>query len=289
MIEVLATGPLVTIQDLGRPGWASVGVGRSGAADRAALTLANRLVANPEGAAALEVLFGGLVISARRHVWLALSGAPAPATVDGAPVGHHAVFPLAPGERLRLGRPDSGLRTYLAVRGGIDVPPVLGSRSRDTLSGIGPDPLRAGALLPVGPEPGELPLVDQAPVPVPPGGPVTLRAVRGPRDRFLTDPRALERDGWVVSTRADRIGLRLTGRTVAAGADAGGMASEGLTRGAVQLPPGGEPVVFLADHPTTGGYPVIAVLLDADADRAAQLRPGQAVRIRLLDPDSTHG
>ncbi|BCJ48398.1 hypothetical protein GCM10010168_76760 [Actinoplanes ianthinogenes] len=283
MIEVLAPGPLATIQDLGRPGFAAVGVGRSGAADRAALTLANRLVANPDDAAAVESLLGGLTVRALRQVWMAVTGAPAPATVDGTPVGHHSLFTLRAGQRLRLGSPPSGLRTYLAVRGGIDVPPILGSRSRDTLSGIGPDPLTEGTVLPVGPEPSAWPVTDLAPVAPPPSGPVTLRAIRGPRDRFLVDPRALQRDGWVVGTRTDRIGMRLTGNTVAVDAAAGSIPSEGLTRGAIQLPPGGEPVVFLADHPTTGGYPVVAVLLDADVDRASQLRPGQPVRITLTD------
>ncbi|GAA4608027.1 biotin-dependent carboxylase-like uncharacterized protein [Actinoplanes octamycinicus] len=283
MIEVLAPGPLSTIQDLGRPGYAAVGVGRSGAADRAALTLANRLVANPEGAAGVESLLGGLTVRALRQLWVAVTGAPAPATVDGVPVGHHALVTLRAGQRLRLGAPPSGLRTYLAVRGGIDVPAVLGSRSRDTLSGIGPEPLVAGSLLPVGPEPPDWPVTDFAPVAAPPGGPVTLRAIRGPRDRFLGDPTVLRRDGWVVSSRSDRIGMRLTGNVIPVDPAAGSIPSEGLARGAVQLPPGGEPVVFLADHPTTGGYPVVAVLLDADVDRAAQLRPGQAVRIVLLD------
>ncbi|WIM93082.1 biotin-dependent carboxyltransferase family protein [Actinoplanes oblitus] len=283
MIEVLAPGPLATIQDLGRPGFAAVGVGRSGAADRAALTLANRLVANPEGAACVETLLGGLTVRALRQVWVAIAGAPAPATVDGTPAGHHALFTLRPGQRLRLGTPPTGLRTYLAVRGGVDVPPVLGSRSRDTLSGIGPEPLAVGTLLPIGPEPPAWPVTEVAPVPVPPGGPVTLRAIRGPRDHFLTDPLALRRDGWTVSSRSDRIGLRLTGNVIPVDPAAAGIPSEGLARGAVQLPPGGEPVVFLADHPTTGGYPVVAVLLDADVDRASQLRPGQPVRIALTD------
>ncbi|NMH94399.1 hypothetical protein HF519_23025, partial [Pseudonocardia bannensis] len=130
MIEVLATGPLALLQDLGRPGLAASGVGRSGAADRAALRLANRLVANPEDAAGIEVVFGGLSVRARRRLTVALAGAPAPATVDATPVGHHAVVVLRAGQVLTLGVPPTGLRTYLAVRGGPLNPPRPSRRPR---------------------------------------------------------------------------------------------------------------------------------------------------------------
>ena len=162
-LEVVAVGALALVQDLGRPGHGASGVGRSGAADRAALRLANRLVANAEGAAGLEVVFGGLAVRATAPLTVALAGAAAPGDVDGTPVGHHALVDLRPGQVLRLGMPPTGLRTYLAVRGGVDVPPVLGSRSTDTLSGLGPPKLE-GDVLPVGPEPAALPLVDVAPV-----------------------------------------------------------------------------------------------------------------------------
>lgn len=281
MIEILATGAQALVQDLGRPGLATMGVGRSGAADRAALRLGNRLVANEEGAAGVEVLFGGLALRAGRDLLVALTGAPAPATVDGRPVGHFALVAVRQGQELRLGPPPSGLRTYLCVRGGVAVAEVLGSRSTDTLSGIGPPPLRPGTLLPVGPEPSTFPLVELAPVAPPTAGPVTLRAIAGPHAGHAVDPGALARASWVASDRTDRIGMRLAGATLEVADGAGALPSEGITRGAVQLPPGGEPVVFLADHPVTGGYPVIAVLRDADVDRAAQIRPGQPVRLRL--------
>jgi len=282
-LEVLATGPLALVQDLGRPGLAASGVGRSGAADRGALRLANRLVANPEGAAGIEVTFAGLVVRARAALTVALAGAPAPAEVDGSPVGHHAVLRLRAGQRLALGPPASGLRTYLAVRGGIAVAPVLGSRSTDVLSGVGPAPLVAGDVLPVGPEPDAFPLVDVAPVAVPPSGTVTLRALPGPRDAWVADLAALTRTTWTASGRSDRVGMRLTGGRLDRSTHAE-LPSEGAVRGAVQVPPGGEPVLFLADHPVTGGYPVVAVVLDADTDRAAQVRPGQRVRFVLVEP-----
>ncbi|WP_214406062.1 biotin-dependent carboxyltransferase family protein [Pseudonocardia lacus] len=282
-VEVLSVGPLALVEDLGRPGFAATGVGRSGAADRAALRLANRLVANPERAAGIEVTFGGLAVRATARHTVALAGAAAPADVDGTPVGHHCLVDLRPGQVLRLGVPPTGLRSYLAVRGGIAVEPVLGSRSTDVLGELGPPRLAAGQVLPVGPEPDDLPLVDVAPVAEPPGGPVTLRAIPGPRADRVADLSVLTSTAWTASSRSDRVGMRLEGGRLD-WADGGEIPSEGMVRGAVQVPSGGEPVVFLADHPLTGGYPVAAVVVDADVDRAAQVRPGQAVRFRFVDP-----
>ncbi|MCE3552578.1 biotin-dependent carboxyltransferase family protein [Pseudonocardia sp. RS11V-5] len=281
MIEVLDPGPQALVQDLGRPGLAAIGVGRSGAADRASLCLGNRLLANDEGAAGVEILLGGFAARAHTDLLVALTGAPAPATVDGRPVGHQAHVRLRRGQELRLGPPPAGLRTYLCVRGGIAVPPVLGARSTDVLSGIGPEPLEKGAELPIGPEPEAYPVIDYAPVAPPAAGLVTLRAISGPHAEHAVDPGALATSRWVASGRTDRVGMRLEGAALEVAEGAGSLPSEGLTRGAIQLPPGGEPVVFLADHPVTGGYPVIAVLRDADVDRAAQIRPGQPVRITL--------
>ena len=274
---MVAVGALALVEDLGRPGLGASGVGRSGAAGRSALRLASRLVANPEGAAAVEVVLGGLAVRAAGPLTVALTGAPAPADVDGTPVGHRALVELRHGQVLRLGMPTSGLRTYVAVRGGLDVPPVLGSRSTDTLSGLGPAALDEGDVLPVGPEPDDLPLVDVAPALDPPDGLVALRVIFGPRAEFLTNPSDLTATNWVVSSRSDRVGMRLEGSRLRRVNEAE-LASEGMVRGAVQLPPGGQPVVFLADHPVTGGYPVIATVCDTDVDRAAQVRPGQEVR-----------
>ena len=285
-LEVLATGPLVLVEDAGRPGLAAVGVGRSGAADRTAHRLGARLVGHPEDRAALEVLLGGLVVRARGRVTVVLTGAALPATVDGRPVAHATLLPLADGATLALGTPVTGLRTYLTVRGGIDVPPVLGSRSTDTLAGLGPVPVRVGDVLPVGDPGGAFPTVDHAAVAAQPGaGPVLLEVLPGPRAAWV--------GGWatglggllgavrVVSGDSDRVGLRLTGPPVERVARWTGveLPSEGMVRGAVQVPPDGEPVAFLADHPVTGGYPVVGVLTASACDRAAQLRPGEGVRL----------
>ncbi|GAB2760016.1 biotin-dependent carboxyltransferase family protein [Salinifilum aidingensis] len=280
-LEVLSTGPLATVQDLGRPGLGHIGVGTSGAADRGALRLANRLLANPEGAAAVEVTLGGLELLARGPVTVALTGAPCPLSVDGRGAAMHAVLRLDAGSTLRLGRPERGLRTYLAVRGGIAVEPVLGSRSTDVLAGLGPERLAAGALLPVGPAPAAFPCVEQAPVPGPADGVLELRAVPGPRaDWFTADAlRVLFGAEYAVTADSDRIGMRLSGPQLTRSCG-GELPSEGMVAGALQVPPSGTPTLFLADHPVTGGYPVIAVVPAADVDRAAQARPGQAVRFR---------
>lgn len=282
-LEVIATGALALVQDLGRPGLTASGVGRSGAADRGALRLANRLVANPAGAAGIEVVFGGLAVRAATLLTVALAGAAAPADVDGTPVGHHAVVPLRPGQMLRLGVPPTGVRTYLAVRGGVDVAPVLGSRSTDLLSGLGPPKLAPGDVLPVGPEPDTFPTIDLAPVAGPTGATVTLRAVPGPRAEWVADLDALTRTAWTASSRSDRIGMRLEGGRLHR-RDEAELPAEGMVRGALQVPPGGEPVLLLADHPVTGGYPVVVTVCDADVDRAAQVRPGQGVRFVLVPP-----
>ncbi|MFD7842036.1 biotin-dependent carboxyltransferase family protein [Nocardia sp. NPDC059764] len=284
-LRVDRVGPLATIQDLGRPGWFDSGVGAAGAADRASLRLANRLVGNFEGAAGIEVLLGGLELLAQRRVTVAVTGASAPVTVDDRPMGTACVLEIEEGQRLRLGFAATGLRSYVAVRGGIEVLPVLGSRSRDTLSGIGPEPLRPGDLLPVGPPPRALPIVDVAPVPALGNDLLTVRAVPGPRADWFTDAAALFAGEWSVSPDTDRIGARLDRRHGPAlrRSVAGELPTEGMALGSVQVPPSGQPVVFLADHPITGGYPVIAVVVDADVDTVAQARPGQSLRFRRIE------
>ncbi|WP_369138558.1 biotin-dependent carboxyltransferase family protein [Modestobacter versicolor] len=274
-LTVLATGPLTTVQDDGRPGQAALGIGRSGACDRASAELANRLVGNPVGAALLEVTFGGLAVRAEADLLVVTSGARCP----GSP--HAAPTVLRRGQELRLGPPAGGLRSYLAVRGGIDVPPVLGSRSTDVLAGLGPAVVAAGDVLPVGEPAGPLPGVDLAPVADPPTGEVTVAVLPGPRADWFGDSgwRGLTGQPWTVSSESNRVGLRLDGDPLERERE-GELPSEGMVRGALQVPPSGTPVLFLADHPVTGGYPVVGYVVDADVDRCAQLQPGQVLRFR---------
>jgi biotin-dependent carboxylase-like uncharacterized protein len=279
-LRVRAAGPLALVEDLGRTGASAIGVGRSGAADRAALRQANRALSNPEDAAGLEVTFGGLELEVvGGHAWFCVTGAPSPVTVGGRAVGPYGVLAVRPGEVLRLGVPAHGLRSYVAVRGGLDVPAVLGSRSRDVLAEIGPPPLQEGDELPVGPAPEGFPCVDVLP---PPrfSDEVVLTVVRGPRDEWVRDVETLVQAGWSASEKSNRIGMRLAGAALEHRDQDRQLRSEGACRGAIQVPPSGEPVLFLADHPVTGGYPVVAVVVDADVDRAAQVRPGQSLRFR---------
>ena len=289
-ITVVRTGPLALLQDAGRVGHAADGVGRAGAADRASFVLANALVGNPVGAAAIECMLGGLVVRADTDVDVAVTGAPAAADIGGETVAHATRVRLGAGQTLRLRSPSTGLRTYLALAGGINVPPVLGSCSTATLSELGPPPIAQGDELPIGDLHSETP-ADTGRVTLM-GEPVTtLRAQLGPRDDWLTNPADLAVGEWQVSPQSNRVGVRLD-RPVGSGETAATfppfrriitreMPSEGLPLGAIQVPPSGQPVIFLADHPLTGGYPVIAVVLDDDIDCAAQLRPGQRLRFVL--------
>ncbi|KAA1420808.1 biotin-dependent carboxyltransferase family protein [Nocardioides humilatus] len=276
-LHVIGTGGPCLVQDAGRPGLAAIGVGRSGAADRSSYDLGNRLVGNRPGAAAVEVTLGGLEVEARDGtVWVAVTGAPVPVEVAGRREATGAVLALRPGERLRLGIPANGLRSYLAVRGGLDLAPILGSRSRDTLAALGPAPLAAGDRLPVGDHPGDEIRVDAVPARAYDDRPL-LRLVRGPRDAWVRDADVLVRTTWTIAPASDRVGVRLTGARLDLTDPARQLPSEGAVRGAIQVPPTGEPVVFGPDHPVTGGYPVVAVVVDNDTDRLAQLRPGETV------------
>jgi biotin-dependent carboxylase-like uncharacterized protein len=265
----------VTVQDRGRRGLAHLGVARAGALDAPAAALANRLVGNDADAAVLEVVLGGLEVRAGAGCWVAVTGAPAAVRVDGAARSHARAEWLPAGATLRLGTPGAGVCTYVAVTGGIAVPPVLGSRSTDTLAWVGPPRVEPGAVLPVG-EPGARPRPLDTP-PTPGRGPLRVRV--GPRADWFDDD-AVERlcaTPYAVSADSNRIGLRLEGPALPRRRQ-GELASEGMVLGSVQVPPSGVPIVFLADHPPTGGYPVLAVVDADDLWQCAQLRPGDEVR-----------
>ncbi|MEO3938557.1 biotin-dependent carboxyltransferase family protein [Dermatophilaceae bacterium Soc4.6] len=275
-VTVLETGPLTTVQDAGRSGRAALGVGRSGACDRASCRLANRLVGNAANAAALEVTYGGLALRADVDVVVVTTGA---RCAGG--TAHNAPLLLRAGQVLRLGPPASGLRTYVAVRGGFDVEPVLGSRATDVLSGLGPPVVTPGLVLSVGfselPHPG----VDLAPALDPESGDLAVRVTPGPRRDWFSDEAwaSLLGQPWGVTSDSNRVGLRLEGQALVRGRE-GELPSEGMVRGALQVPASGQPVLFLADHPVTGGYPVIGYVDDVDVDRCGQLRPGQRLLLR---------
>lgn len=283
MIHVVATGPQALIEDLGRPGHLAIGVAPSGAIDAPSLRLANRVVGNPEDAAGLEVVLGGLVLQADSPIVVMVAGAPAPVTIDRRAIAFGEPVTVAPGSVLALGRPPTALRSYVAIRGGIDVPTVLGSRSTDTSSDLGPAPLRAGDQLTVGPAP-DHPVTHAGCLHVP-GGPVRLVAHLGPRDDLLTNEARdqLAQSVWRVSSHTDRIGVRLDGPSLAL-THTGELPSAPIIAGAIQVPPSGQPIVFLNDHPTTGGYPIVACVRAGSLADLGQARPGELVRILRDNP-----
>jgi len=279
-VEVVRAGPSTTIQDLGRPGLLHQGVPRSGAADRRALALANRLLGNDPGAAALEATLHGPTLRCSGHTTVAVTGARAPVSVGGRPAGQDGPLLVAPGETVEVGAVTAGLRVYVAFRGGLAVEPVLGSRATDTLTGVGPPPVADGDELTLGEPRGEVGGVDVAPVATLPERPA-LRVVLGPRADCFT-PEAIERllgAEFTASSRADRVGVRLQGPELVT-VTAAQLRSEPLVAGSLQVPPSGAPILLLADHPTVGGYPVIAVVVEEDLPLAAQLRPGEALTFR---------
>jgi biotin-dependent carboxylase-like uncharacterized protein len=272
-------GPLALLQDQGRAGLAHLGVSPSGAADRRAYLLANRMVGNSENAVTIETTLGGLVISVSRLTWVAVTGAPTQLVVNDVPTSSHTTITLRAGDVLRVDPPPLGLRNYLAVRGGLKAPATLGSRSSDVLSGLGPEPLRAGQVFALGPPTAPLPDTDLAP----PNQPSKSLALwPGPRRDWFTGRswRRLVESGWTVTSDCNRVGVRLSGPALSRKI-ASELPSEGLLRGAIQVPPSGQPIIFLADHPVTGGYPVIAVLAERARDHAAQLKPGDKLRFEL--------
>ncbi len=293
-LEVLRSGALATVQDLGRPGLAHLGVGGSGAADRPSLRLANRLVGNPESAACVEATLGGLALRFSAPARVACTGAPCAVRVDGRAADMYTPLSVPAAGVLDLSVPAAGLRTYVAVAGGIDVPPVLGARATDTLARLGPAPLAPGARLRIGTRRGApgpdgeeagWPVVgetlDVAPQRAYPGE-ATLRVLPGPRDDwFVADAVAtLCSAPYRVTPECDRIGMRLAGPGLVRSVERE-LPSEGTVPGALQVPPDGQPILFLADHPVTGGYPVIAVVAQDDLHLAAQMRPGGRLAFRV--------
>lgn len=282
-LSVLGTGLLSTIQDFGRPGLAHMGVPRSGAADLPALALANRLVGNREDAAGIEVTLGQWSAKAHQPLLLAVTGPRVDVFVDDVPVGSHASIEVPAGAVVRIGIPPRGARNYVAIRGGIRAALELRSRSADLLSRLGPPPLRVGDGIHLREDHVDWPTTQFAPVGTAVGV-VELVADVGPRDDRLVNVAVLGEGRWTVTAASNRVGVRLDrlgSAPLPRHRDLPEMASEGVPLGGIQIPPSGQPVIFLADHPVTGGYPVAAVLTTESLWRAAQLTPGDEVRLIL--------
>lgn len=293
-LQVRATGLLTVFQDLGRHGQARQGVSASGAMDQAALKAANRLVGNASNAAALETVGGGLQLRSVGDNVVAVTGADAVLTLTTADgqrwsVPRYEPVALADGDMLAVGQPTAGARCYVAVRGGFAEAPVMGSCATDTLAHVGPAPVAVGDWLAVQPAPAtsvvgapELPPADLPTL----EHEVVLDVVMGPRTDWFT-PEAIARfaaQRWQVTPQSNRVGLRLSGEVPLDRAITGELPSEGTALGALQVPPSGQPVLFLADHPLTGGYPVIGCVAPYHLDRAGQIPVGAWLRFNPIQP-----
>lgn len=281
-LTVESVGVFALLQDRGRRGLAHLGVGQSGAADRASYDLANRLVGNQPGAPCIEVALGRMTFTVDAPVLVAVTGAPVPVDCGGRSHAVNAAFAARAGDRIALGAPAAGLRSYVAVRGGILGERVLGSMSWDTMAQLGTPPLRTGDVLRLGDCASAWPATDFAPIAEIGGRPLTLPLMLGPRDDWFADE-ALARLGrheFVVTSDADRVGIRLDGPELPR-RRSGELASEGVVLGSLQVPTRGRPTLFLADRPVTGGYPVIGVVPEAAVNAAAQAVPGTRIRFEV--------
>lgn len=293
-LRIVQPGLQALLQDAGRPGQAGQGVSASGAMDRCALRAANRLVGNVIDTACIEVAQGGFVLQSRGDTVVAVTGAIGPLTLrapDGRqwPVPRHAPLALGDGDRLLLGEPEAGVRSYIALRGGIARASVMGSLAFDTLAQVGPAPLVADDWLPAHADTARgLRAVGDAEAPrddLPRAGAlVTLDIQLGPRTDWFT-PEAvalLAAQEWTVTPQSNRVGLRIQGAEPLTRAVTAELPSEGTALGAIQVPASGQPVLFLADHPLTGGYPVIGCIAPWHLDLAGQIPVGARIRFHVV-------
>jgi len=290
---VLAAPMPALFQDRGRIGQTGQGVSASGALDQASLKAANRIVGNAAETACLEITLGGFSFESSGRATIALAGAPCPVTVrERSGSSFEAAtcqpIPLEAGDVVTFGHPTKGMRSYLAVRGGFEVKPVLGSAATDTLAVVGPPPVSAGSVLtlrePAAPM--ESVSLDEIPVADLPAtrDTVTLDIVMGPRTDWFTEA-ALDQlcnQDWLVTPQSNRVGIRLAGETPLERIDRTELPSEATATGAIQVPHSGQPVLFLADHPLTGGYPVIATVAEHHQDLAGQIPVNAKIRFRPI-------
>ncbi|MFQ5521034.1 MAG: biotin-dependent carboxyltransferase family protein [Candidatus Methylomirabilia bacterium] len=293
---VLEPGPLTTVQDLGRVGYLRYGIPPSGPIDQSAFILANRLVGNPDTAAGLECTVSGPRLEARGACLIAVTGAEMPVTINGREAPRWAANRLHAGDVVRLGPARGGVRAYLAVSGGVDLPPVLGSRStyvRGQLGGLEGRPLRKGDLLPLGPpalppeaagerrvRPDLVPTYGEQP---------EIRFILGPQaDRFTEEGiRAFLTSSYEMLPQMDRMGARLKGQPIThlRGHD---IVSDGIPLGGIQVVGGGQPIILLVDRQSTGGYTKVATVCSVDIGAVGQVKPGQRLRFRSVSVAEAH-
>lgn len=290
-MEILSPGILSLIQDTGRRGYYRVGLTDGGPVDPIAHSLCNRLLQNDARAATVEVTLGGLEIVAGVDTWICVTGAPVPLTINGRERPRWQVLQIAAGDRLALGHAESGCRAYLGVANGFRVAPVFGSCAtvvREGLGGLDGNRLKVGDVLPCDAvrQRASLRLPPQQQPQYPRG--VTLRVVPGYQEAYF--PRLQQRrfhaSTFSVSQRADRMGYRLEGPAISC--DIEGILSEGICKGAIQIPADGQPIVLLNDRQTIGGYPKMGSALSLDCARLAQQTPGAPVCFTPISQHDAH-
>ncbi|PDS32820.1 5-oxoprolinase/urea amidolyase family protein [Rhizobium phaseoli] len=290
-LKVLLAPMPALFQDLGRFGQAGQGVSSSGALDQGALKTANRLVGNPVGAACLEIVLGGFSFEVSGRTVIGVAGAPCPISIRDASgrvfaAATYQPISLEAGDVVTLGQAPKGMRSYLSIRGGFHVKPVLGSASTDTLAVVGPDPVTAGMVLGVNNDASDLTSVSLTEAPAfdhpASGDVVTLDVIMGPRSDWFTEAAIgmLSSQLFHVTPQSNRVGIRLSGETALERKDTAELPSEGTATGAIQVPHSGQPVLFLADHPLTGGYPVIGTVAEYHLDLAGQIPVNAQIRFR---------
>jgi biotin-dependent carboxylase-like uncharacterized protein len=274
MITVVTTGARTLIEDAGRVGHEHLGVPTSGAADINSLRLANRLAGNPDTSAALEVALLGPTLTFAHDTVVAYAGADTDLHLDGATVPAFHTVAVRAGQTLSIGSLRGGVYGYLAVAGGVAATPVLGSQSTCTLSGLGPAPLNTGDTLPTGSHENHPDYLAALPRPVR----AEIRYIPGPHTEVFSEEAQAQfvRTDWSISAHTSRVGIRLDGATMDAPQES--LPSLGMVTGAIQVPPNGSPIVLGPDHGTTGGYPVIGVVIPDDMCALAQQVPGNTVR-----------
>ncbi|MCC8459447.1 5-oxoprolinase/urea amidolyase family protein [Photorhabdus aegyptia] len=291
-LKILTTGIQTLFQDLGRSGQASLGISAAGALDKTALKSANRIVGNPSDNACLEIAQGGLSFISHGNVIIAFTGADCPITVQTGSgrkfqVDGYQPVDLSDGDKVTLGTPKAGVRSYLAVRGGFAKQPILSSLSYDTLAHIGPSPIAIGDTLDILTlTQGSAVSMDESPAFNMPATDdiVTLDIILGPRtDWFTAEALSLLKSQlWQVTPQSNRVGIRLYGDTPLSRLNHKELPSEGTTTGAIQVPASGQPVLFLADHPLTGGYPVIGSVASYHLDLAGQIPVNARIRFNPI-------
>jgi len=286
-LTVLSPGLLTTVQDLGREGYGAIGVSASGAADMLSLRIGNKLLGNLEGTAGLEMTLLGGAFQFSGETWVAITGSDFGAALDGQAVLPYTVFKVSLGQTLQFGPTKSGARAYLCVRGGIDLPKTLGSRSTHLLSGLGGldgRALRKGDILPIGDDSrcgtASYNSTTWHDLAIKRGA---IRVTKGPQwENFPSAARIkfLEQT-YIVTEEANRMGIRLTGTRYEL-ESAGELITEGVSLGAIQVPPSGQPIILFVEQQTTGGYPKLANVIAVDFPTVGQLRPRDEVRFELV-------